>query len=59
VDVIVGKPGPTSDINIWREGQSKLSTTQKFRGDKGYIGEVQIETPQKKPRARELSQEEK
>src|ERR687885_1814069 len=59
VDVIVGKPGPTSDINIWREGQSNLAPTQKFKGDKGYIGEVQIETPQKKPRARELSQEEK
>ena len=59
VDVIVGKPGPTSDINIWREGQSNLAPAQKFKGDKGYIGEVQIETPQKKPRARELSQEEK
>ena len=30
VDVIVGKPGSTSDINIWREGRSKLAATQKF-----------------------------
>ena len=59
VDVIVGKPGSTSDINIWREGQSKLAATQKFQGDKGYIGEAQIETPQKKPKTRELNQEEK
>ncbi len=47
VDVIVGKPGATSDINIWREGQSKLAATQKFQGDKGYLGEAQISTPQK------------
>ncbi len=59
VDVIVGKPGSTSDINIWREGQSKLAATQKFQGDKGYLGEAQIETPQKKPKNRELKQEEK
>lgn len=59
VDVIVGKPGSTSDINIWRECQSKLAATQKFQGDKGYIGEAQIETPQKKPKTRELNQEEK
>lgn len=59
VDVIVGKPGSTSDINIWREGQSKLAATQKFQGDKGYLGEAQIETPQKKPKTRELNQEEK
>ncbi len=55
----MGKPGSTSDINIWREGQSKLAATQKFQGDKGYLGEAQIETPQKKPKTRELNQEEK
>lgn len=59
VDVIVGKPGSTSDINIWREGQSKLAATQKFQGDKGYGREAQISTPQKKPKTRELNQEEK
>ena len=59
MDVIVGKPGSTSDINIWREGHSKLAATQKFQGDKGYIGEAQIETPKKKPKNRELNQEEK
>lgn len=55
----MGQPGSTSDINIWREGQSKLAATQKFQGDKGYIGEAQIKPPQKKPKNRELNQEEK
>jgi DDE superfamily endonuclease/Helix-turn-helix of DDE superfamily endonuclease len=59
VDVTVGKPGPTSDINIWREGQSKLGFGQRFRGDKAYIGELQIETPQKKRKHQELTAEEK
>jgi hypothetical protein len=34
VDVVVGKPGTTSDINIWRERRTQLSDTQKFQGDK-------------------------
>ena len=59
VDVIVGQPGSTSDINMWRAGQSKLAATQKFQGDKGYIGEAQRSTPQKKPKNRELNQSEK
>ena len=48
VDVTVGKPGPTTDINIWRESQSKLGCSQRFKGDKAYRGEPQIETPHKK-----------
>ena len=34
VDVTVGQPGATSDINIWREGQSRLGYSQRFKGDK-------------------------
>jgi hypothetical protein len=59
VDVTVGKPGNTSDINMWREGQSKLGCSQKFKGDKAYIGEPKIETPHKKRKHQELSSEEK
>lgn len=57
VDVTVGEPGRTSDINIWREGQSKLGYSQKFQGDKAYIGEPQIETPHKKRKHQQLSSE--
>lgn len=39
VDVVVGKPGATSDIKIWRERQTQLSDNQKFQGDKAYVGE--------------------
>lgn len=49
VDVTVGKPGPSSDINLFRARQAEFAANQKFKGDKGYIGEVQIETPHKKP----------
>lgn len=59
VGITVGKPGPTSDINIWREGKSKLGCNQRFLGDKAYVGETQIETPQKKRKHQELSSEEK
>src|SRR4028118_1662403 len=59
VDVTVGKPGPTSDINIWRESQSKLGYSQRFKGDKAYLGEPQIETPHKKRKHQEISSEEK
>lgn len=48
VDVVVGKPGTTSDINIWRERRTQLSDTQKFQGDKAYVGETAIDTPRKK-----------
>ena len=48
VDVVVGKPGATSDINIWRERYKEFSEEQKFQGDKAYVGEAAIDTPQKK-----------
>jgi len=58
VDIIVAEPGSTSDINIWRTNQSNLGLTQKFKGDKAYIGEPQIETPYKKRKPQELSAKE-
>nr|WP_264196770.1 transposase family protein [Microseira wollei] len=33
VDVVVGKPGATSDIKIWRDGQSSV-ITRSFKGIK-------------------------
>lgn len=58
VDVIVGKPGPTSDINIWRISQPKFGSAQRYKGDKAYTGEPQIETPHKKRKHQELSPKE-
>ena len=56
VDVIVGLPGPVSDINLLREQQRKFDSAQKFIGDKAYIGDKNIATPHKKPKKRELSE---
>ena len=56
VDVIVGLPGPASDINLLREQQKKFGATQKFKGDKAYIGEQSVTTPHKKSKKRELSE---
>jgi hypothetical protein len=59
VDVVVGKPGKTSDLTIWRERSKELSDTQKFQGDKGYVGEAAIDTPQKKPKNQCLTPKQK
>lgn len=59
VDVEVGRQGKTSDINMFREQQKKFNVEQKFTGDKGYQGGVNIKTPQKKPRGKELTEEQK
>ncbi len=59
VDVTVGKPGPSSDINLFRARQSEFAANQKFKGDKGYMGERQIETPHKKQKKQELTPEQK
>jgi len=55
VDITVGAPGPTSDISQFRESLPKFAPTQKFKGDKAYIGEKQIATPHKKPKSQELT----
>lgn len=56
VDVCVGMLGKTSDIVLFRNTRNKLAKTQNFIGDKAYIGDHAISTPQKKPRNTELSQ---
>jgi hypothetical protein len=55
VDVEVGRQGKASDINIFREQQKKFNVEQRFTGDKGYQGGINIKTPQKKPRGKELT----
>jgi DDE superfamily endonuclease/Helix-turn-helix of DDE superfamily endonuclease len=55
VDVEVGKQGKASDISIFREQQKKFNIEQKFTGDKGYQGGINIKIPQKKPRGKELT----
>lgn len=57
VDVTVGKLGPHRDMNLFRKRQSKFDKNQKFKGDKGYVGENSIETPHKKPKRQELTPE--
>ena len=59
VDVVVGRRGPMSDINLWRERKQEFHPEQKFAGDKAYKGEAQIRTPYKKPRKQELTDEQK
>jgi hypothetical protein len=55
VDVVVGATGATVDIKIWRKQRSSLDPSQKFQGDKAYVGESLINTPPKKPRERSLT----
>jgi hypothetical protein len=57
VDVEVGREGKASDINMFREQQKKFQSEQKFTGDKGYQGGKNIKTPQKKPKGKELTEE--
>lgn len=59
VDVVVGKPGATSDIKIWRERRTELSDNQKFQGDKAYVGEPAIDTPHKKTKNQGITVEQK
>lgn len=59
IDVVIGKPGPTSDIKICRQTLNKFDSEQLFSGDKAYIGEPQITTPYKKPKNGELTEAQK
>ena len=59
IDVVLGELGPKSDISIWRKSQDKFKQGQKFRGDKAYVGEPQIERPHKKPTKGELTEKQK
>ena len=42
---------------MFREQQKKFQSEQKFTGDKGYQGGTNIKTPQKKPKGKELTEE--
>jgi IS5 family transposase len=57
VDVVVGRPGPSSDINLCREQLTEFDPKQTFSGDKAYLGEPQIRTPTKKPKNGTLTDE--
>lgn len=59
VDVVVGQPGPMSDIKIFRASLNRFSSQQLFSGDKAYVGEEQIKTPLKKPKHGELTKSQK
>lgn len=54
VDVCVGMLGKTSDINLFRDTRHKFASTQKFLGDKAYIGGDTITTPHKKRKNTEI-----
>jgi IS5 family transposase len=59
VDVVAGKPGPKSDVNLFRETKNKFDKKQRFSGDKAYQGEELMKTPTKKPKKQELTSEQK
>lgn len=59
VDVVVGAKGPTSDITLFRQQQQKFAPQQPFEGDKAFVGGKNIKTPQKKPKKRELTEQQK
>lgn len=55
----MGVPGPTADINLFREQQTKFNDQQEFEGDKGYQGGKNITTPHKKKRNQKLNEQQK
>jgi len=55
VDVVVGESGAKAEIEIWRKQRLSLDASQKFQGDKAYVGEISIDSPHKKPRGRVLT----
>ena len=57
VDVIVGKRGPESHVNLLIKQQKNFDKEQKFQGDKGYQGAQRTMTHKKKPRKQEMSPE--
>jgi IS5 family transposase len=59
IDVKVGYPGPTADIKLFREQQTKFDEEQEFEGDKAYQGGNNITTPHKKKRKQQLNEQQK
>ena len=55
VDICIGKLGKISDITLFRQIHHKFDSKQRFIGDKAYIGEEVITTPQKKQKKTEIS----
>jgi len=45
VDMVVGKPVPTSDKKIFDKRQPEFAPDQKFQGDKVYPGGRSMKTP--------------
>ena len=60
-DVSSGHRGPKADVKIWNETQLPEDIREKPKiGDKAYVGAIKdTETPKKKPKGGELSEEEK
>lgn len=56
---MAGKPGPKSDVKLFRESRKGFDLNQKFNGDKAYEGEELTKTPHKKPKKEELTSEQK
>ncbi|MBW4511547.1 MAG: transposase [Scytonematopsis contorta HA4267-MV1] len=59
IDVKVGSPGPTADIKLFREQQTKFDKGQEFEGDKAYQGGENITTPHKRKKKQKLSERQK
>ncbi|MEC4812174.1 MAG: transposase family protein [Scytonema sp. PMC 1069.18] len=59
IDVQVGFPGPTADINLFKEQQTKFDEQQEFEGDKAYQGGQNITTPHKKKKKQKLTEQQK
>lgn len=55
----MGSPGPTADINLFREQQKKFNKEQEFSGDKAYQGGRNITTPHKRKKKQELNEQQK
>ncbi|MFP3386569.1 transposase family protein, partial [Tritonibacter sp. SIMBA_163] len=47
------------DIKLFQEHKSIFSVEQTFSGDKAYVGDNQITTPEKKPKNGELNSSQK
>lgn len=59
IDVKVGSPGPTADINLYREQQTNFAQQQEFEGDKAYQGGQNITNPHKRKKKQELNAQQK
>jgi hypothetical protein len=57
IDVKIGEYGTKSDINLFREAQTKFKSAQQFKGDKAFIGGQNISTPHKKSKKQALTEQ--